>query len=150
MLCLGKIHEKSSEDQRRAAWSEERNFCDEQCQNNMKNYQVWFHRRSCVEELGAPEREMALVEEILAEDAKNYHAWGHRQWLLRTFGDPFWDKELEFVDRCVGRANGVERAQAWHSCVAHARRAGSQLQHARQREAYQLHYASQRLAQRWH
>ena len=150
--CIAKLHEQTSEEERKAAWRKELAFCDDQCRNNMKNYQVrrgrgartrcaqpsprpllaspparprrrsqppvfdaspllsttpsptrpavpqvWFHRRSCVEQIGEADKEMEFLEEILDEDAKNYHAWGHRQWVLRTFS--LWSGELAFVER---------------------------------------------------
>ena len=138
--CITKLNEQGTEEQRKDAWRKELIFCDEQCRNNMKNYQVrkrcrgrqplraatrppsphvpppswpcrhpslkppcdprpqvWFHRRSCVEQLGEADKEMEFLEEILEEDAKNYHAWGHRQWVLRTFS--LWSNELAFVER---------------------------------------------------
>ena len=47
-------------------------------QENPKNYQIWFHRRVIVEELGDPGRELAFCSEVFEKDAKNYHAWAHR------------------------------------------------------------------------
>ncbi|KAL1522563.1 hypothetical protein AB1Y20_017548 [Prymnesium parvum] len=108
--CLTELHAASSEEQRLAAWRDELEFCDEQCRNNMKNYQVWFHRRACVEQVGEPQKELQFIEEILAEDAKNYHAWGHRQWALRTYS--LWADELSFVERLI--KEDLRNNSAWN------------------------------------
>ena len=57
---------------------EEIRFMDTFAQENPKNYQIWFHRRVMVEELGDPGRELAFCSEVFEKDAKNYHAWAHR------------------------------------------------------------------------
>jgi hypothetical protein len=81
-----------------------------------KNYQLWWHRRLVVEQLGAKVvdrelevrgstldearglyrdmlmRDIALggraqfTAETLQDDSKNYHVWCYRQWLVRTHG----------------------------------------------------------------
>ena len=38
--CLDELHKQSTPEQRLEAWRQELCFCDEQCRNNMKNYQV--------------------------------------------------------------------------------------------------------------
>lgn len=43
-----------------------------------KNYQIWYHRRWLVEQLGDASSEKLLTERAIAEDSKNYHAWAHR------------------------------------------------------------------------
>lgn len=102
--CLREMHGASdtpdaSDEQapaRRKAWEAELRFCNENCWSNMKNYQVWFHRRACIEALGVTEGELDFIASVLEDDAKNYHAWGHRQWVLKTFS--LWEKELEYCD----------------------------------------------------
>lgn len=38
--CLDVLHADKSEEDRKHVWQEEQAFADEQCRNNMKNYQV--------------------------------------------------------------------------------------------------------------
>jgi hypothetical protein len=46
--------------------------------DNPKNYQIWFHRRSIVERSGNPDRELGFTAAVFEVDSKNYHAWSHR------------------------------------------------------------------------
>lgn len=43
-----------------------------------------YHRQKLVEWCGDFSQELALTEQVLAEDAKNYHAWQHRQWVVKV------------------------------------------------------------------
>lgn len=97
--CLQVMHKESSAEARHAAWRHELLYSEVQCLENMKNYQVWFHRRACINALQEPAGELEFVAKVLGEDAKNYHAWGHRQWVLRTFG--LWAGELEYADSLI-------------------------------------------------
>ena len=45
---------------RKAAWQQELAYCTEQCLDNMKNYQVWFHRRACIDALQDADGELAF------------------------------------------------------------------------------------------
>jgi protein farnesyltransferase/geranylgeranyltransferase type-1 subunit alpha len=51
---------------------------DSFAEENPKNYQIWYHRRAIVEELGEATRELEFCAKVFREDAKNYHAWAHR------------------------------------------------------------------------
>eukprot|EP00741_Cyanophora_paradoxa_P016891 tig00020943_g16312.t1 len=73
---------------------EELEYIDDVSMENPKNYQIWFHRRAIVDELGDGSRELEFTASKLADDAKNYHAWAHRQWAIRRFG--LWENELQF------------------------------------------------------
>ena len=55
---------------RTAAWQRELDYCTEMCLDNMKNYQVWFHRRACIDALQQPAGELAFVGRVLQEDSK--------------------------------------------------------------------------------
>lgn len=57
---------------------DELSFMDSFAEENPKNYQIWYHRRAIVEELGEATRELEFCEKVFREDAKNYHAWAHR------------------------------------------------------------------------
>ncbi|UZJ52877.1 hypothetical protein CBS101457_002197 [Exobasidium rhododendri] len=65
---------------------DELNFLDELATKNMKNYQVWQHRKLIVSALGDPSRELSFVAQVLQIDSKNYHTWVYRQWVLSHFG----------------------------------------------------------------
>lgn len=69
---------------------------------NLKNYQIWHHRRLLMDHYiptieSSPDKvaelaksEQAFLAQILAEDTKNYHVWSYRQYLvpkLNMFGD---------------------------------------------------------------
>lgn len=121
--CLREIHKNSSAEQRWKAWSEEKDFCTEQCTNNPKNYQVWFHRRACVLGMSAAAAELKLstakdaavelefIASVLSDENKNYHAWGHRQWALKHFGTQ-WEGELAFIDELL--EEDVRNNSAWN------------------------------------
>ena len=57
---------------------EELEFCEDSVNDNLKNYQVWHHRRELVTWIGEKKIKMDFVNSILKEDPKNYHAWQHR------------------------------------------------------------------------
>lgn len=115
-LCMKKMHEAASQEDRLAAWRRELMYCSDQCLNNMKNYQVWFHRRCCIETLhalGAQDEiasELAFIATVLEDDAKNYHAWGHRQWVIKTCG--LWAGELTYVDNLLKQ--DLRNNSAWN------------------------------------
>lgn len=69
---------------------------------NLKNYQIWHHRRLLIDHYyptiaSSPEKvaslarsEQAFLTQILAEDTKNYHVWSYRQYMvpkLSIFGE---------------------------------------------------------------
>ncbi|WFD40400.1 galactose-6-sulfurylase [Malassezia japonica] len=97
---------------------DELDFMDEFAQGNMKNYQIWQHRRVIVSVLGDPSRELAFTSTVLDLDSKNYHTWAYRQWVLAHFGGlhkhdnkveapgagafpALWDGELAYVDNML-------------------------------------------------
>lgn len=70
--------------------------------DNLKNYQIWHHRRLLMDHhvptiASDPEAiaslarsEQAFLAQILAEDTKNYHVWSYRQYMvpkLSLFGE---------------------------------------------------------------
>ena len=108
--CLREMHKSSEGAMRTAAWQRELDYCTEMCLDNMKNYQVWFHRRACIDALQQPAGELAFVGRVLQEDSKNYHAWGHRQWVLKTFN--LWEGELLYVDQLLQQ--DLRNNSAWN------------------------------------
>lgn len=66
------------------------------CLQCPKNYQIWFHRQSLINDCKFVDHELELTEKVLSEDSKNYHAWQHRQWALQYTND--YSKELEYVE----------------------------------------------------
>ena len=58
--------------------NQELDYMDIFAEDNPKNYQIWFHRRAVVEELGNGEREKEFCSKVFEVDAKNYHCWAHR------------------------------------------------------------------------
>ena len=108
--CIRELHKGGDAEALAAAWRQELLYCTEQCLGNMKNYQVWFHRRACVAALCEPSGELEFVARVLAEDAKNYHAWGHRQWVLKTYG--VWAGELAYIDSLL--AQDLRNNSAWN------------------------------------
>lgn len=65
---------------------------------NLKNYQIWHHRRLLMDyyhpEVESKPEEIArlakseqeFLAQILAEDTKNYHVWSYRQYLVPKLG----------------------------------------------------------------
>jgi protein farnesyltransferase/geranylgeranyltransferase type-1 subunit alpha len=58
--------------------SDELLYCEEMIYDNPKNYQVWHHRKTLVNESGKFEGELAFTALQLQEEPKNYHAWQYR------------------------------------------------------------------------
>ena len=138
--CLTELYGASAADGNRVAWEVELAYTTEMAMNNMKNYQVWHHRRAVVDalkdgsqvraaELARPKvgaqplplpltlpptrmQELAFIRTVLSDsgDAKNYHAWGHRQWVLRTFGG--WEAELAYVEELLQQ--DLRNNSAWN------------------------------------
>lgn len=65
-------------------WETELGFTATILQTSRKNYQVWQHRRYCLQQTGALKQETDFIDVMLDQDAKNYHAWSHRVWLVRN------------------------------------------------------------------
>lgn len=61
-------------------------YLNDLAKNNMKNYQVWQHRKLIVTALGDPSNELEFAARVLQEDNKNYNTWVYRQWVLSYFG----------------------------------------------------------------
>lgn len=61
-------------------------YLNDLAKNNMKNYQVWQHRKLIVSALGDPSKELEFAARVLQEDSKNYNTWVYRQWVLSYFG----------------------------------------------------------------
>lgn len=78
--------------------------------NVPKNYQIWFHRQSLIQDCGYIEEELSLVRRVLSSDSKNYHAWQHRQWVLQFTNN--YSDELEFVDELINE--DVRNNSAWN------------------------------------
>ncbi|KAF2090788.1 protein prenylyltransferase [Saccharata proteae CBS 121410] len=78
---------------------------------NLKNYQIWHHRQTMIENLGSADGEQAFVASMLEKDTKNYHVWSYRQWLVRRFD--LWDQgELEAVESLI--KDDVRNNSAWN------------------------------------
>ncbi|WFD31689.1 galactose-6-sulfurylase [Malassezia sp. CBS 17886] len=121
---------------------EELGFLDAFAVDNMKNYQIWQHRRVIVSLLGDPTREMAFIASVLDVDAKNYHTWTYRQWVLAYFAGlgpvdgqltspgagqfpAMWDAEPVYVDELLARDVRNNSAYNHRWFVMFARRAGN-------------------------
>lgn len=92
----------------------ELDFLDEFALENMKNYQVWQHRKVVVSVLGDPSRELNFVSTVLNNDTKNYHTWAYRQWVLAHFGG------LGLRDKSVTAAGAGQYPQMWEEDVKYA------------------------------
>jgi len=100
--------------------------------HNPKNYQIWYHRRALLEELGrqqeSPPRrleefcrnELEYLRQVAVVDAKNYHMWSHRQWVAQILSGigvdkgerPIWEEELEYSREMIGL--DVRNNSAWN------------------------------------
>jgi protein farnesyltransferase/geranylgeranyltransferase type-1 subunit alpha len=79
---------------------------------HLKNYQIWNHRQTIIDQLGSPEGEADFVDQMLKADSKNYHVWSYRQWLVQRF-DLFSDEaELNWVDKMI--SEDVRNNSAWN------------------------------------
>lgn len=90
--------------------------------DNLKNYQIWHHRRllmdhyfptlsedpSKVAELAKSEQE--FLTQILAEDTKNYHVWSYRQYLVPKLGI-FGESEVNAAEALIDE--DVRNNSAW-------------------------------------
>jgi protein farnesyltransferase/geranylgeranyltransferase type-1 subunit alpha len=61
----------------------ELDFLDNIAQSNPKNYQIYHHRQSIVEEMSKRDiadfsRELDFTEKLIMQDQKNYHVWSYR------------------------------------------------------------------------
>lgn len=89
---------------------------------NLKNYQIWHHRRLLMDHYypllkSQPEEveklaksEQAFLAQILAEDTKNYHVWSYRQYLVPKIGI-FGESELQAAVALIDE--DVRNNSAW-------------------------------------
>lgn len=89
---------------------------------NLKNYQIWHHRRllmdhhypsiesSSDEKAKLAKSEEAFLAQILAEDTKNYHVWSYRQYLVPKLG-LFGEAELKATETLID--DDVRNNSAW-------------------------------------
>lgn len=90
--------------------------------DNLKNYQIWHHRRLLMDHYypiikSQPEEveklaksEQAFLTQILAEDTKNYHVWSYRQYLVPKLGI-FGESELKAAVALIDE--DVRNNSAW-------------------------------------
>eukprot|EP00698_Gefionella_okellyi_P006606 TRINITY_DN1592_c0_g1_i2.p1 TRINITY_DN1592_c0_g1~~TRINITY_DN1592_c0_g1_i2.p1 ORF type:complete len:221 (+),score=27.99 TRINITY_DN1592_c0_g1_i2:366-1028(+) len=78
--------------------------------NSPKNYQLWYHRRWCVERTRDFSAELSFTARALAEDSKNYHVWTHRQWVISEF--KLWATELDYVESLL--VEDIRNNSAWN------------------------------------
>lgn len=89
---------------------------------NLKNYQIWHHRRLLMDHhfpsiASDPEAVAALARseqefltQILAEDTKNYHVWSYRQYMVPKLGI-FGDTEVQAAEVLIDE--DVRNNSAW-------------------------------------
>jgi len=117
--CLWKIQETEGG----AVLEDELAYSSDIAHQNPKNYQIWYHRRSLCERLGAGQAlpELEFIAEALRGDAKNYHAWSHRLWVLKTYGH--WEAEEAFIEGLL--RDDVYNNSAWNHRYNFATREGA-------------------------
>ncbi|KAJ4423507.1 CAAX geranylgeranyltransferase alpha subunit [Gnomoniopsis sp. IMI 355080] len=101
---------------------EEIEWLNEVSLNNLKNYQIWHHRRLVMDHYvptieASPDKvaelaksEQQFLEQILAEDTKNYHVWSYRQYMVPKLGI-FGDSEIAAADELI--EEDVRNNSAW-------------------------------------
>lgn len=101
---------------------EEIDWLNEVSFNNLKNYQIWHHRRLVMDHYfptiqASPDQVAALakaeqqfLEQILAEDTKNYHVWSYRQYMVPKLG-LFGDSEIAAAEELI--EEDVRNNSAW-------------------------------------
>jgi len=77
---------------------------------NPKNYQIWHHRKICVEKIGDTSKELAYIAKHIKDDSKNYHAWAYRQWLIEHYN--LWDGELDYLEEVL--KDDLRNNSAWN------------------------------------
>lgn len=89
---------------------------------NLKNYQIWHHRRLLLEHYfptiqSSPDKlaelaksEQEFLTRILAEDTKNYHVWSYRQYMVPKL-DIFGETEIQAADNLINQ--DVRNNSAW-------------------------------------
>lgn len=78
---------------------------------HLKNYQIWQHRQTVVDNLGDSTGEQDFICEMLEKDTKNYHVWSYRQWLVKRF-DLFDKGEIEAIEQMLDE--DVRNNSAWN------------------------------------
>jgi protein farnesyltransferase/geranylgeranyltransferase type-1 subunit alpha len=115
------------------SWREELQWCSSLADDNPKNYQIWQHRRWCLNcgivsgdfVAADAQCELDFLSNFLTNpdhnDQKNYHAWSNRQWLLRSCNAsiklPF-DIDFEFCMKMIDLDVLNNSAwNHWHFCL---------------------------------
>lgn len=101
---------------------EEIQWLNEVSLENLKNYQIWHHRRLLMDfyypEIESQPEEVArlakseqdFLAQILAEDTKNYHVWSYRQYLVPKLG-VFGGSEVRAAEALIDE--DVRNNSAW-------------------------------------
>jgi protein farnesyltransferase/geranylgeranyltransferase type-1 subunit alpha len=79
---------------------------------HLKNYQIWHHRHTIIDEIGSPEGEADFISSMLELDSKNYHVWSYRQWLIKRFDLFDQPEELEWTHDMI--EEDVRNNSAWN------------------------------------
>ncbi len=97
----------------------ERDYVDDWCCRNPKNYQIWFHRRWLVHELRVRNTvpiaeiitgELESTDCLIELEPKHYNAWSHRLYLV-TISPNILMGELSFADKFIDE--DVRNNSAW-------------------------------------
>ncbi|KAI3396453.1 hypothetical protein diail_12173 [Diaporthe ilicicola] len=106
----------------KASIPEEIEWLNQVSLENLKNYQIWHHRRLLMDhyypsiESNSEEKaklaksEQEFLAQILAEDTKNYHVWSYRQYLVPKLG-LFGESELRAAEALIDE--DVRNNSAW-------------------------------------
>ncbi|KAF2730579.1 CaaX farnesyltransferase alpha subunit [Polyplosphaeria fusca] len=78
---------------------------------HIKNYQIWHHRQTIINQLGSPKGESDFITSMLAQDSKNYHVWSYRQWLVQRF-NIYTDEELAWTESMIDE--DIRNNSAWN------------------------------------
>jgi protein farnesyltransferase/geranylgeranyltransferase type-1 subunit alpha len=100
---------------------------------NVKNYQLWNHRRQLAFCLGpeSAHQELEFAGHCLEDDPKNYHTWAHRLAVVDHFG--LWQEELVFTALMI--EEDVRNNSAWNQrCHVLSRPGGDTSQAALEKE----------------
>lgn len=90
----------------------EHHFLERIAAINVKNYQLWNHRRQLAFRLGpgTAHQELEFAGHCLEDDPKNYHTWAHRLAVVDHFG--LWQEELVFTALMIGE--DMRNNSAWN------------------------------------
>ena len=82
---------------------------------NLKNYQIWHHRRSLVDLLPTlPPKEPDFLTSILSLDTKNIHVWTYRSWLCTRFPQDLLHNDTELLRTETLIDEDVHNNSAWN------------------------------------